>query len=58
VPVVVLTWLSALGQDRYAFPVLAHALPARFTVDGLLSLDFLRVQALTIDFRAGQITLI
>jgi predicted aspartyl protease len=57
VPVIVLTRLGALGQHRFGFPVIAHALPASSTLDGLLGLDFLRNQALTIDFRAGQITL-
>ena len=57
VPLVVLTRLSALGQHRIGFQVLAHALPTGSAVDGLSGLDFLRNQVLTIDFRAGQITL-
>ena len=57
VPRVVLTRLTALGQHRFGFPVLAHTLPAGTSVAGLLGLDFLRDQVLTIDFRAGQITL-
>jgi hypothetical protein len=57
VPVVALTRLSALGQHRFGFPVIAHALPPTSGVDGLLGLDFLRDHVLTIDFRAGQITL-
>ena len=57
VPLVVLTRLSALGQHRFGFPVIAHALPASSAVEGLLGLDFLRGQILSIDFRAGQITL-
>jgi hypothetical protein len=57
VPLVVLTRLSALGQQRIGFPVLAHALPAGSAVDGLLGLDFLRNHVLTLDFRAGQIGL-
>lgn len=57
VPVVVLTRLSALGQHRFGFPVIAHALPASSAVDGLLGQDFLRDQVLTIDFRAGRMTL-
>ena len=56
-PLVVLTRLSALGQHRFGFPVIAHALPASSAVDGLLGLDFLRDQLLTIDFRSGQLTL-
>ena len=57
VPIIVLTRLSALGQRRFGFPVIAHALPPSSAVDGLLGLDFLRDQVLTIDFRAGQLTL-
>ena len=57
VPVVILTRLSALGQHRFGFPVIAHALPASSAVDGLLGLDFLRDLVLTIDFRAGEMTL-
>jgi len=57
VPLVVLTRLTTLGQHRIGFPVLAHALPTGSAVDGLLGLDFLRNQVLTIDFRAGLISL-
>jgi predicted aspartyl protease len=56
-PVVVLTRLSALGQHRFGFPVIAQALPKGSDVDGLLGLDFLRGQVLTIDFRACWINL-
>ena len=58
VPLVVLTRFSALGQHRFGFPVIAHALPPASAVDGLLGLDFLRGHTLSIDFRAGQITLV
>jgi hypothetical protein len=47
-----------LGQHRYRVPVLAHTLAASVSASGLLGLDFLRDQVLTIDFRAGQITLL
>jgi hypothetical protein len=36
---------------------IAHTLPPTAPVDGLLGLDFVRSQQLTIDFRAGQIEL-
>jgi len=57
VPLVVLTRLSALGQHRNGFPLLSHALPTGSAVDGLLGLDFFRDQVLTVDFRAGHISL-
>ncbi len=57
VPRVVLTRLSALGQHRFGFPVLAYTLATGVSVSGLLGLDFLRDQMLTLDFRVGQIAL-
>jgi predicted aspartyl protease len=57
VPKVDLTRLTALGQHRFGFPVLAHTLPVSASVHGLLGLDFLRGGVLTIDFRSGRITL-
>ena len=56
-PRVVLQRVNALGQERLGFPVLAHTLPQSASVDGLLGLDFLRGQILTIDFRAGRLRL-
>jgi hypothetical protein len=38
------------------FSVLAHTLPPSAGVDGLLGLDFLRGQVLTVDFRSGRVT--
>jgi hypothetical protein len=58
VPRVVLTRLTALGQHRFGFPVLAYTLPASVSVSGLLGLDFIRDRVLTIDFRTGWITLV
>jgi hypothetical protein len=57
VPVLTVSKLTALGHVRTLFPILAHTLPPSAGVDGVLGLDFLRGQALTIDFRAGRITL-
>jgi predicted aspartyl protease len=49
--------LKAPGQQRTNFPVVAHALPATVSVDGLLGLDFLRGLTLTVDFRLGRVSL-
>jgi hypothetical protein len=49
--------MIAMGQERTDFPVLAHTLPPSASVDGLLGLDFLRRQIVTIDFRRGIISL-
>jgi predicted aspartyl protease len=57
VPRLALDRIEALGQMRASFPVIAHTLPPSATVDGLLGLDFLRGQQLSIDFRRGEITL-
>lgn len=55
-PRVILDRVIALGHERSGFPVLGHTLPPSAGVDGLLGLDFVRGQNLTIDFRAGQVT--
>lgn len=57
VPRLTLDRIEALGQTQTNLPVLGHTLPPSVTVDGLLGLDFLRGRRLTIDFRAGRITL-
>jgi len=56
-PLVIVSRLSALGQDRTSFPVLGHTLPPNAGIDGLIGLNFLRGQVLTIDFRNGQLSL-
>jgi predicted aspartyl protease len=57
VPRVSLQKLVALGQERTNFSVLCYTLPPSAGIDGLLGLDFLRGQMLSIDFRTGTITL-
>jgi predicted aspartyl protease len=52
---VVVRRISALGQERSNFPVLAYTLPAEIGVDGMLGLDFLRGRKLTVDFRQGNL---
>jgi len=58
VPRIILKKITALGLEKTDFPVLCHTLPPSAGVDGLLGLDFIRGQRLTVDFRSGQITLI
>jgi predicted aspartyl protease len=57
VPHITLDTIVALGQERTHFPVLGHTLPPSAGIDGLLGLDFVRGQTLTVDFRTGTITL-
>jgi hypothetical protein len=56
-PQINVTRLEALGQDQTNLPILCHTLPPSAGVDGLLGLDFLRDQTLTLDFRKGEIML-
>ena len=49
--------IVALGRELADFPVLAHTLPPSAGVDGVLGLDFLRGQLLTIDFLNGRLIL-
>lgn len=49
--------LAALGQTRTNIPILARDLPPTASAEGLLGLDFLRGNVLTLDFINGQITL-
>ncbi len=56
-PRLMVTRLTALGRHAVGLRVIAHTLPAGTGVDGLLGLDFFRGLVLTIDFRAGQLTL-
>jgi len=49
--------IEALGREFTQFHVLAHTLPPSASVDGVLGLDFLRGQLLSIDFRNGRLTL-
>ena len=58
VPRVLLDKIRALEQERTDFPVLGHTLPSSAGVDGLLGLDFLRDQQLTLDFRTGRVMLV
>ena len=55
-PRVTLSRILAFEQERVDFPVLGHTLPPSAGVDGLLGLDFCRGRNLSIDFRAGQVT--
>jgi hypothetical protein len=56
-PVVQVDRIDALGHSRSAMEVLAHTLPPSAGIDGLLGLDFIRNQRLTIDFTTGRIDL-
>ena len=49
--------LAALGKKKSNFLILAHDLPLTASVDGVLGLDFLRENVLTVDFQQGFIEL-
>jgi predicted aspartyl protease len=57
VPRLILKRLIALGSEQTDFSVLCHTLPPSAGVDGLLGLDFLRGNTLSVDFKEGAITL-
>jgi predicted aspartyl protease len=56
-PIIKISKISALKNERTDFPVLGHTLPPSAGVDGLLGLDFFRGQLLVIDFSIGEIAL-
>ena len=56
-PTLVLPRLVALGHTVHSLAVLAHQLPPRSAVQGLLGLDFFAGCRLELDFRAGTIRL-
>jgi predicted aspartyl protease len=49
--------LTALGRSLDNLTIISHQLPPSANIDGLLGLDFLRGQVLTINFQKGEITL-
>ena len=49
--------IRVLGQERKNFPVLAHTLPPSAHIDGLLGLDYMKGQTLSIDFGRTTVTL-
>ena len=56
-PRVPLKRILALEQVRNDFHVLAHTLPPTAGIDGLLGLDFVRGQVLTVDFQKAVVAL-
>ena len=56
-PVFEIEAVNVLEQERLKFSVVGYDLPPGTAAKGLLGLDFLRGQQLTIDFRLGLITL-
>jgi len=57
VPKIRVEKLSVLGKEKSDFLVNAHDLPPTASVDGVLGLDFLRGNILTIDFVQSEIEL-
>lgn len=57
VPKIRIEKLTALGKEQSNFLAIAHDLPPTASVDGVLGLDFLRENILTIDFKKGFIEL-
>jgi predicted aspartyl protease len=57
VPKITVDTLTALWKTKNNLVVIAHDLPPTASVDGVLGLDFLRENVLTIDFVKGEIEL-
>ena len=57
VPMLSVEKLEVLGKEASNLSVLCHTLPTRAAIDGVLGLDFFRGRRLTIDFRAGLLSL-
>lgn len=57
VPKITIEKLIALGKEESNLVVIAHDFPPTSSVDGVLGLDFLRENVLTIDFKQGFIEL-
>ena len=58
VPQITIEKLTALGEEKVDFVVIAHDFPPTSSVDGVLGLDFLRENVLTINFKEGFIEII
>ncbi|MFM2431188.1 MAG: hypothetical protein RLZZ511_2401 [Cyanobacteriota bacterium] len=55
VPIVAVPWFNCLGQQIEEFPVAALKLPAAAAIDGLLGMDFLKMQGAVLDIRQSSI---
>ena len=58
VPKFTIEKLTALGKTKDDCQIIAHDFPPTSSVDGVLGLDFLRGNVLTVDFVKGEIELI
>lgn len=56
-PKITIEKLTALEKTKENFSIIAHDLPRTASVDGVLGLDFLRGNILTVDFAQGFIEL-
>ncbi len=57
IPKIRIEKLSVLGKEKSDLLINAHDLPPTASVDGVLGLDFLRENVLTVDFVKGEIEL-
>jgi predicted aspartyl protease len=55
VPIIRVPWFNCLGQRVELFSVLALKLPAAAAVDGLLGMDFLKMQGAIIDVKRSRV---
>jgi predicted aspartyl protease len=55
VPIVEVPWFNCLGQRVERFPVVALKLPAAVALDGLLGMDFLKMQGAIVDIKRSRV---
>ncbi len=55
VPVVQVPWFGCLGERVELFPVVALKLPAAVAIDGLLGMDFLKMQGAILNIKRSRI---
>ena len=55
VPIVRVPWFNCIGQRVESFPVIALKLPAAAAIDGLLGMDFLKLQGAIIDIKRSRV---
>ncbi len=57
VPIVQVPWFNCIGRQVELFPVITLKLPAAAAIDGLLGMDFLKMQGAILDIKRSRFEL-